>query len=185
MRTELVAEPAICRSYIAALILGRRFEDAASVLKDFRDAVSQDPAGVMHARLLTAMFAILTDRDGDVALDDAATLRCSGVDAFLIGTLLILQAYVALRRNRFDEARRIALRARDAVHNLGVYERGYAEVVAALADRAQGDLRSAASRFEQMFADVRGGPRNPAWVNAATGSRIFVTRKIGSMKRKH
>jgi LuxR family transcriptional regulator, maltose regulon positive regulatory protein len=165
---EITSDPAICRSYIAALILSRRFEDAAIALRDFREIAALDALGAVHLRLLTTMFAILTDQEGELSFDDAEMLRTPGADGFLGGTLLTLQAYVLLRKNQFDAARRVALRARNVLQNVSTYGLGYADVVASLADRAQGDIKMATTRCEGMFAAVRSGRRNPAWVNAAT-----------------
>jgi LuxR family maltose regulon positive regulatory protein len=165
---EITADAAICRSYIAALILSRRFEDAAAALREFRELAAHDALGPVHWRLLTTMYAILTDQEGELSFDDAEMVRAPGVDSFLAGTLLTLQAYVLLRRNQFDGARRVALRARNVLQNVSTYGLGYADVVASLADRAQGDIKMATTRCEGMFAAVRSGRRNPAWMNAAT-----------------
>jgi LuxR family maltose regulon positive regulatory protein len=165
---EITADAAICRSYIAALILSRRFEDAAAALREFRELAAHDALGPVHWRLLTTMFAILTDQEGELSFEDADMVRAPGVDSFLAGTLLTLQAYVLLRRNQFDGARRVALRARNVLQNVSTYGLGYADVVASLADRAQGDIKMATIRCEGMFAAVRSGRRNPAWMNAAT-----------------
>ncbi len=66
-----------------------------------------------------------------------------------------------LRLNQFDKAWRLAMRARDTFDSISLYSLGYAEAVALLADRAQGDMKAAADRCERMFAMVRGGHRTP------------------------
>ena len=125
-------------------------------------------AGPMHLQLLHAMLTILADSDCHVSIADVDTARLEGADSFLSATVLTLQAYALLRRNQFDLAWRLSMRARDALENVSVYGFGYADVVASLAERAQGDMKSAAERCERMFATLRRGRRNPAWVNAAT-----------------
>lgn len=167
-RNEVMRELAICRAYIAALILSRRFEEAACALREFQETPAQNATNAVHVRILKTMYAVLADDESGLACADAESIRAPGVDAFLGGTLLTLQAYALLRRNQFEIARRLALRARDVLQNISVYGCGYAEVVASLADRAQGDIKSASERCEHTFAAVGSGRRNPAWVNAAT-----------------
>lgn len=159
----------ICRSYIASLILSRRFNEAAATLREVEANVSIERAlGSAHLRLLHAMLTVLADSGGQIGISSPEALRERGADSFLIGTLLTLQAYTMLRLNQFDKAWRLAMRARDTFDSISLYSLGYAEVVASLADRAQGDMKSAADRCERMFQRVRGGHRTPAWANAAT-----------------
>lgn len=163
---DVIANDAsIGRSYVSALILSRRFDEASSALQDLRRTTGGD--GAASLEVLETMFAILADSD-DRRDVDTRTLQSPGVDSFLYGTLLTLKAYALLRRHQFDASRRIALRARDVLQHVSHYSRGYAEVVAALADRAQGDMKSASDRCEATFTHVRNGRRSPAWVNAAT-----------------
>lgn len=164
-REVIANDPSIGRSYASALILSRRFDAASVALQDLRRTTGADGTGSLE--VLETMFALLADSD-DRPDVDARALPSSGVDPFLDGTLLTLKAYALLRRNQFDASRRIALRARDVLQHVSHYSRGYAEVVAALADRAQGDMKSASDRCEATFANVRNGRRSPAWVNAAT-----------------
>jgi LuxR family transcriptional regulator, maltose regulon positive regulatory protein len=117
--------------------------------------------------VLETMYAILADSDDTRDFDKSAS-QAQDADTFLEGTLLTLKAYALLRRHQFDVSRVIALRARDTLRSVSTYSRGYAEIVAALADRAQGDMKRASDRCEQTFAEVRTGRRSPAWVNAAT-----------------
>jgi LuxR family transcriptional regulator, maltose regulon positive regulatory protein len=164
--TDVIANDAsIGRSYVSALILSRRFDEASLALRDLRRTTGAE--GTASLEVLETMFAILADSD-DQRDVDARALQSPGVDPFLDGTLLTLKAYALLRRNQFDASRRIALRARDVLQHVSHYSRGYAEVVAALADRAQGDMKCASDRCEATFANVRNGRRSPAWVNAAT-----------------
>jgi LuxR family transcriptional regulator, maltose regulon positive regulatory protein len=160
-RAEILTHPGISTAYIAALIMSRRFDDATIALREVE-------ARPLHTHLLHAMLTILADSDCHVSIPDAETARLEGADTFLSATVLTLQAYALLRRNQFDLAWRLSMRARDALENVSVYGFGYADVVASLAERAQGDMKSAAERCERMFATVRRGRRNPAWVNAAT-----------------
>jgi LuxR family maltose regulon positive regulatory protein len=160
-RAEILMHAGISTAYISALIMSRRFDDATIALREVE-------AGPLHTHLLHAMLTILADSDCHVSIPDADTARLEGADTFLSATVLTLQAYALLRRNQFDLAWRLSMRARDALENVSVYGFGYADVVASLAERAQGDMKSAAERCERMFATVRRGRRNPAWVNAAT-----------------
>src|SRR3990170_2015204 len=111
--------------------------------------------------------AALADTGKQHDIVSADMLRDQGADSFLIGILLTLHAYAMLRLNEFDKAWRLAVRAREIFEPISHYSLGYAEVLASLAERAQGDLKSASARCERMFALVRGGRRNAAWVNAA------------------
>jgi LuxR family maltose regulon positive regulatory protein len=197
-RAEVIGHEDLCEAYISSLILSRHFDAAVVALREAqagadagntleeppgRPKVPGPPRGAGWAqpgpggaisparlRLLHMMLAILSDSgsaDG-VALGDADSLRSEGADGFLSGNLLTLQAYAMLRSNRFDVAWRLAMRARDTFERISAYGFGYASVVASLAERAQGDVKSAARRCEHVFALVRGGRRNPAWVTAAT-----------------
>ncbi|WP_202624184.1 LuxR C-terminal-related transcriptional regulator [Steroidobacter agaridevorans] len=164
----ILGHAGICRSYIASLILSRRFNEAAATLREVEANVSTERAlGSVHLRLLHAMLTVLADSSGQIGISSPEALRDRGADSFLIGTLLTLQAYTMLRLNQFDKAWRLAMRARDTFDSISLYSLGYAEVVASLADRAQGDMKAAADRCERMFQMVRGGHRTPAWVNAA------------------
>jgi len=164
--SEIAASFPIARPYVAALILCRRFNEAAEGLRALRRSHEADTLIVGQLAVLEAMYSMLADSDDAHAID-MDRLQSTGVDVFLNGTLLTLEAYALLRRNQFDVSRRAALRAREVLHQ-SVYGRGYADAVAALADRAQGNLKSAADRCEATFAEVRSGRRSPAWVNAAT-----------------
>ena len=164
----ILGHAGICRSYIASLILSRRFNEAAATLREVESNASIERAlGLAHLRLLHAMLTVLADSSGQIGISSPEALRERGADSFLIGTLLTLQAYTMLRLNQFDKAWRLAMRARDTFDSISLYCLGYAEVVASLADRAQGDMKAAADRCERMFQMVRGGHRTPAWVNAA------------------
>lgn len=163
----LLAHAGICIVHIASLILSRRFDDAAAILREVDADVAIGRAiGAVHLRLLHAMLAVLADTGQQDDIVSADILRDRGADRFLIGILLTLHAYALLRRNEFDKAWRLAIRAREIFEPISHYSLGYAEVLASLAERAQGDSKSAASRCERMYALVRGGRRNAAWVNA-------------------
>lgn len=174
-RAEVMGHEDMCAAYISSLILSRRFDEALVALREVEGrAAAGQPVHAGHLRLLHVMLGVLSDSgaaeqgdsDGDAAVDDL--LRDEGADGFLRGILLTLQAYALLRKSRFEQAWRLAMRARDTLERVSTYGFGYASVVASLAERAQGDVKSAATRCEQIFAMVRGGPRSPAWVNAAT-----------------
>lgn len=167
-RHAMLGHAGICTVYIASLILSRRFSEAAATLREVEgDVALERSIGAAHLRLLHAMLTVLADSSGQIGISSPEALRERGADSFLIGTLLTLQAYTMLRLNHFDKAWRLAMRARDTFDSISIYSLGYAEVVASLAERAQGDMKAAADRCERMFALVRGGHRSPAWVNAA------------------
>lgn len=167
-RNVMLGHAGICTVYIASLILSRRFNEAAATLREVEGNVATERAvGAPHLRLLHAMLTVLADSSSQIGISAPEALRERGADSFLIGTLLTLQAYTMLRLNHFDKAWRLAMRARDTFDSISVYSIGYAEVVASLAERAQGDMKAAADRCERLFAMVRGGHRSPAWVNAA------------------
>lgn len=164
----LLAHAGICIVHIASLILSRRFDDAAAILREVDGNVTIERAiGAVHLRLLHAMLTVLADTGKQNDIVSADMLRDQGADSFLIGILLTLHAYAMLRLNEFDKAWRLAVRAREIFEPISHYSLGYAEVLASLAERAQGDLKTASARCERMFALVRGGRRNAAWVNAA------------------
>jgi LuxR family transcriptional regulator, maltose regulon positive regulatory protein len=172
-RAEVMAHEDMCAAYISSLILSRRFDEGLVALREMEArAAAGQPVHAGHLRLLHLMLGVLSDSgdDGDGAGEVAVDglLRDEGADAFLGGILLTLQAYALLRKGRFEQAWRLAMRGRDTLERVSTYGFGYASVVASLAERAQGDVKSAATRCEQIFAMVRGGPRSPAWVNAAT-----------------
>lgn len=173
-RAEIFSRHDIYIAYIGSLILARRFKEAATDLHEAeQSAAARNPTERMRFQLqaLRLMLAILADAAGDL---DPSELDCSAAekssrDIFLLGMLLTLQSYWLLHRNQFDVARRCALRARDVFRGIDCgYGVGYAEVVACLADRAQGNMKAAAANCERVFAAVRNGRRSPAWVNAAT-----------------
>ena len=176
-RREIFSRHDIYTAYIASLILSRRFNEAAVDLREAEQcfAAAGNPSERMRAQLqaLRLMLGILSDTAADLDPSelDCSTLESSsrGADVFFFGMLLTLQSYWLLHRNQFDAARRCALRARDVLRAIDcAYGVGYAEVVACLADRAQGNAKAAAANCERVFAAVRNGRRSPAWINAAT-----------------
>ncbi len=162
---DVLADFSMARHYIVALVLRRRFPEAANALRTLRQTDVTATAAQLAA--LETLYSVLADSDDSHTLDEAS-LQDDGIDRFLAGTLLTLQAYALLRRYQFDLSRRTALRAREMLEQHSVYGRGYADSGAARADRAQGDLKRASERCESTFAEVRNGRRGPAWVNAAT-----------------
>lgn len=171
-REEILRHAEIGNAYITSLILSRRFNEAAAVLRDVERDLN-DPlhrrTGTVALKVLHLMLAILADTADEVGAIEDERLLDDAVDPILTATLMTVQAYRLLRQCRFDAARRLALRARDVLKETNsVYGIGYAEMVLCLADRGQGDMKSAAQRCENLYASVRGGRRNPAWVNAAS-----------------
>lgn len=167
--SEVIGHASICIAYISSLILCRRFEEAVIALREVETCTAASRAmRAVHLHLLHMMLTLLADSGSELDFATHESMLDEGADAFLSATVLTLQAYSLLRRNQFDIAWRLAIRARDSLENISVYGLGYADVVASLAERAQGDIKSAAERCQQMYALVRAGRRNPAWVNAAT-----------------
>lgn len=161
-RAEVIGHEQICTAYIISLLLSRRFNEATAALDE---AQAVRAAGV---RMLRMMLALLSDDSGgDIAADNNGALHLQGADRYVSGVLLTLQAYDMQRRHRFDAAWRLAMRARDQLEFVSMHGFGYANSVASLAERARGDVKAAAQRCKQAYARVKGGRRNPAWVNAA------------------
>jgi LuxR family maltose regulon positive regulatory protein len=167
-RTEILDNDAIATSYIASMIFRRRFTEATAWLREAELSLTAD-AGPTRARLRTLrlMLAVLSDNAGDDAL--LAEVGEGPCDSYLSGALIALQAYALLRKNRFDAAKRRALRAKDLLFEHGdAYGASYADVLVLLAQRLSGDLLGSAHTCERLYGSVEHGPRNPAWVNAAS-----------------
>ncbi|WP_216611986.1 LuxR C-terminal-related transcriptional regulator [Myxococcus xanthus] len=174
---EVIRSPAICVGHIACLILSRRFAHATAALRDAQhhldtaDEVSVHERERLTKRLahLTLLHAVLSDSAPDTGMDLDASPGSEESDVFMAGAVLAAKAYRALRLNRFDAMRRLALSARETLqgHN-NPFLVGYTDVLVALADRAQGNMKDAAARCEGAFERASRGPRNPVWANAAT-----------------
>ena len=166
-RTEILAHEAIATTHIASLIFCRRFFEAKQWLDD-ADRVWSHTSNRSRGRLRTLqlMLAVLADDAGDDLL--LTEVGEGPGSTFLSGALIALQAYALLRKQRFDAAKRRALRARDLFAERGdTYGVTYADVLVMLAQRSSGDLLASAQTCERSYAAVEHGPRNPAWVNAA------------------
>lgn len=168
---EILDNPVVGSAYVGSLILSRRFAQAGMLLRDIeaRAGAHAGDKPAIPLNVLNLMLAILSDaNDGADGMNDTP-IGAQSDDAYLSATLLTVHAYRLLRRQKFDAARRLALRARDVLRDSdNDYARGYSDVVVCLADRAQGDMKAAANNCERMFARVGSHTRNPAWVNAAT-----------------
>ncbi|ABF92997.1 transcriptional regulator, LuxR family [Myxococcus xanthus DK 1622] len=174
---EVIRSPAICVGHIACLILSRRFAHATAALRDAQhhldtaDEVSAPERERLTKRLahLTLLHAVLSDSAPDTGMDLDASPGSEESDVFIAGAVLAAKAYRALRMNRFDAMRRLALSARETLqgHN-NPFLVGYTDVLVALADRAQGNMKDAAARCEEAFERASRGRRNPVWANAAT-----------------
>ncbi len=174
---EVIRSPALCVGHIACLILSRRFAHATSALKDARSHLetAHPLASPEHGRLtkrlahLGLLHAVLSDSAPDSRIDLDAAPGDEAADGFVAGAVLAAKAYQALRMNRFDAMRRLALSARETLQVLNnPFLVGYTDSLVALADRAQGNMKDAAERCEQAFARASRGRRNPVWANAAT-----------------
>jgi len=171
-RQEILQHDAIASAYIASLIFCRRFTEANDMLRaaEHLSVAQADNSRALQSRLQTLrlMLGILSDATGELDCEDELPGESTG-DKYLTGTLMALQAYWLVRRGRFAAAKLRALRARDLLKQQGsVYGVGYADVVICIADRAVGDLDAVAGICERLYASVKNGNRNPAWVNAAT-----------------
>ena len=167
-RTEILRNEAIATSYIASLIFQRRFAEARDWLRDTELGIGEE-SEVTRARLRTLrlVLAALSESDSNDAL--LAEVGEGPSDGYLSGALIALQAYALLRKNRFDAARRRALRARELLAEHGdAYGASHAEMLLLLAQRLSGDLLGSAQTCERLYATLERGARNPAWVNAAS-----------------
>lgn len=167
-RTEILRSEAIATSYIASLIFQRRFAEARDWLRDAEHGVGEE-SDVTRARLRTLrlVLAALSESGSNDALLAEVGEGPSG--SYLSGALIALQAYALLRKNRFDAARRRALRARELLAEHGdAYGASHADTLLLLAQRLSGDLLGSAQTCERLYAALDHGARNPAWVNAAS-----------------
>jgi len=171
-REQILHHDVLATSYIACLILCRRFAEASAWLADIdrilRIASERSPYLRVRAQTLQLMLAVLSDGAHHIDLTVSAQLleHCGG---YLSGTLLTLQAYGLLRRCRFDQARRLALRARRTMlEQDNRYGVGNADILICLADSAQGDLESAAQVCQRMLEEAGHDQHDAAWANAAT-----------------
>ncbi|QRO02654.1 AAA family ATPase [Archangium violaceum] len=172
---EIIRSPAICVAHIACLILSRRYARASSALRDAQHRLATAHSGPDRERLskqlerLTLLHAILSGSAQGSGIELDAWSGDEDSDVFMAGALLAAKAYQALRMNRFDAMRRLAQSARETLQGLNSpFINGYTDVIIALADRAQGNMKDAAERCEAAFAQANRGRRNPVWVNAAT-----------------
>jgi LuxR family maltose regulon positive regulatory protein len=189
-RAEVIGHEELCAQYIGGLVLSRRFDEAAAALGEvqaraaagpvmsppgrpkgefLRPEAEGSPMSPARTGLLRMMLAILSDSGGEADPGGCDGIRFEGADRYLGGVLLTLQAYTMLRRQEFDAAWRLAMRARDQLEGVSLHGYGYASAVATLAERARGDVKAAAQRCKQTYARMRGGARHPAWANAAAG----------------
>ncbi|MFP2903667.1 LuxR C-terminal-related transcriptional regulator [Pyxidicoccus sp. 3LFB2] len=172
---EIIRSPALCVAHIACLILSRRFAHATAALQDAQHRVASAPSSSERERLskhldhLTLLHAVLSDSAPGTGIDLDATSGYEEPDVFMAGAVLAAKAYQALRMNRFDAMRRLALSAREKLQERNnPFLVSYTDALVALADRAQGNMKDAAERCEAAFASASLGRRNPVWVNAAT-----------------
>jgi len=171
---EIIQSPAICVAHVACLIVSRRFAQATSALRDAQLRLA-DVTGPDRARLskeleqLALIHAVLSDSPRGANIDLDASSAYEDPNVFMAGAVLAAKAYQALRMNQFDAMRRLALSAREKLRGLNSpFLVGYTDILVAMADRAQGNMRDATERCEAAFARAARGPRNPVWVNAAT-----------------
>lgn len=174
---EIIRSPAICVGHIACLILSRRFTQATSALQDAQRrletayAATEPERERLSKRLahLELLHAVLSESARGASIELDASPGFEEPDVFVASAVLAAKAYQALRMNRFDAMRRLALSARETLQGLNSpFLMGYSDVLVALADRAQGNMKDAAERCEEAYERARRGRRNPVWVNAVT-----------------
>ncbi|WP_244237361.1 LuxR C-terminal-related transcriptional regulator [Corallococcus llansteffanensis] len=171
---ETLRSPAICVAHIACLILSRRFAPASLALRGAQrrlQTATSDPERERLSRQLSRLallHAVLSDSAPGSGLELEASPGDEDPDVFMAGAALAAKAYQALRLNRFNAMRRLALIARETLGLNNPYMVGYTDVLIALADRAQGHMKDASDRCEAAFERASRGRRNPVWVNAAT-----------------
>ena len=166
-RKEILEHESIATTYIAIMIFRRRFAEATAWLRE-AEASLTPPATAAHARLRTLrlMLGVISERADEHLLEEVGD---GPTDRYLTGALIALQAYALLRKNRFDAAKRRALRAKELMAEHGdAYGASYADVLVSLAQRLSGDLVGSAQTCERLYASLAYGAHNPAWVNAAS-----------------
>jgi LuxR family transcriptional regulator, maltose regulon positive regulatory protein len=167
-REQVRARPALGVAYTTCLILCRRFDQAHAML---RRLAEDGTASGFHLRTLQQILQALSGEHEALNDEPPAADETDG-DAQLRGLHLVNRAYAMFCAHRFDPAWRLAMRAREILQPISPYGEGYASSVLALVERAKGDFGSAARRVEQLWAGLRGGPRNAAWANAATALAV-------------
>ena len=167
-RNEILHNEAIATSYIASLIFRRRFPEATAWLQDVEHSnVSATEVPRARLRTLRLMLGAISENTNDDAL--IAEVGEGPGEGYLSGALIALQAYALIRKNRFDAAKRRALRAKELLAEHGdAYGTSYADVLIILAQRLSGDLVGAAASCERLFESLAHSTHNPAWVNAAS-----------------
>jgi LuxR family maltose regulon positive regulatory protein len=166
-RTEILETESIAVAQIASLIFCRRFSEAAALLSELESNRATCP----RFATLRLMLNVLSDVDGD---STAESVSSEDNDAYLTGTLMTLQAYQLIRRNRFDAARRRASRARELLHEQGArYGAMYADILVCMANRAVGNMDLVAQQCERMFADAQAHKHDSTWVAAATSMALL------------
>lgn len=165
---EIVSRNEICCAYILSLVLSHRLVEARRILYLARshpgradDEVLQYRFRVLHRLIRNDVFGERESLEGYLEGDQMP-------DPFFTGILIAAQATTLLGRNQFDEARRMALRARDiGVRCVTPYLTSHTETLLSAAEYQQGNLRSAARISARNYAALKGAPHSPAWVNAA------------------
>jgi LuxR family maltose regulon positive regulatory protein len=165
---EIVGRDEICCAYILSLVLSHRLVEARRILYLARNhpgrehnEVVQYRFRVLHRLICSGMFSKEESVEGYLEGDQMP-------DPFFTGILIAAQATTLLGRNQFDEARRLALRARDiGVRCVTPYLTSHTETLLCAAEYQQGNLRAAARISARNYAALKGAPHSPAWVNAA------------------
>ncbi|HEY0820184.1 MAG TPA: LuxR C-terminal-related transcriptional regulator [Rhizobacter sp.] len=165
---EIVARDEICCAYILSLVLSHRLVEARRILYLARHHPGREHNEVVQYRFRVLHRLICGDVFGKQESVEGYLEGDQMPDPFFTGVLIAAQATSLLGRNRFDEARRMALRARDiGVRCVTPYLTSHTETLLCAAEYQQGNLRTAARISARNYAALKGAPHSPAWVNAA------------------
>lgn len=165
---EIVSRDEICCAYILSLVLAHRLVEARRILYLARNHPGREHNEVVQYRFRVLHRLICGDVFGKQESLEGYLEGDQMPDPFFTGVLIAAQATSLLGRNQFDEARRMALRARDiGVRCVTPYLTSHTETLLCAAEYQQGNLRSAARISARNYAALKSAPQSPAWVNAA------------------
>lgn len=165
---EIVSRNEISCAYILSLVLSHRLVEARRVLYLARNHPGREHNEVVQYRFRVLHRLICSDVFGKQESVEGYLEGDQMPDPFFTGILIAAQATTLLGRNQFDEARRMALRARDiGVRCVTPYLTSHTETLLCAAEYQQGNLRNAARISARNYAALKGTPHSPAWVNAA------------------
>ncbi len=165
---EIVSRDELCCAYVLSLLLSHRLVEARRILYLARNHPGREHNEVVQYRFRVLHRLICSDVFGKQESVEGYLEGDQMPDPFFTGILIAAQATTLLGRNQFDEARRMALRARDiGVRCVTPYLTSHTETLLCAAEYQQGNLRSAARISARNYAALKSAPHSPAWVNAA------------------